>query len=64
MKIAETLDRQGQVVLAGDVRYFAKHLPPVRTDMEGLAAKFTRHLAATRDATRMREIRDVDWPVR
>lgn len=64
MKIAETLDRQGEVVLAGDVRYFAKHLPPVLTDKERLAAKFTQHLAASRDAPRLRESRDVDVPVR
>ncbi len=64
MKIADALDRQGEVVLAGDVRYFAKHLPPVLTDAERLAEKFTRHLAPLRDATRMREIRDVDVPIR
>jgi hypothetical protein len=46
MKIADTLDQQGEVVLAGDVRYFAKHLPPALTDMERLAAKFAQHLAA------------------
>ena len=32
MGIAATLDAQGEIVLAGDVRYFASHLPPVLTD--------------------------------
>jgi hypothetical protein len=27
MKVVDSLDAQGEVVLAGDVRYFAKHLP-------------------------------------
>lgn len=64
MKIAETLDRQGEVVLAGDVRYFAKRLPPVRTDMEGLAAKFTQYLTSSRETSLARGTRDVDAPVR
>jgi hypothetical protein len=29
MRAAEVLDEQGEVILAGDVRYFAMHLPPV-----------------------------------
>jgi hypothetical protein len=40
MKAAEVLDAQGEVILAGDVRYFAGHLPPVLTDRERLAAQF------------------------
>ncbi|HLH32547.1 MAG TPA: relaxase/mobilization nuclease domain-containing protein [Terriglobia bacterium] len=64
MKIAETLDRQGEVALAGDVRYFAKHLPPALTDMERLAAKFVEHLASSREASRARQTPDVDAPVR
>lgn len=64
MRIAETLDRQGEVVLAGDVRYFAKQLPPALTDTERLAAKFVQHLASTREAPRVRELHDVDAPVR
>ena len=43
-KVAEALDRQGEVVLAGDVRYFAKHLPLVLTDAERLATQFLQHL--------------------
>ena len=64
MKVAETLDRQGEVILAGDVRYFAKHLPSVRTDMEGLTAKFAQHITASRDGSRVRDIRDADGLVR
>lgn len=64
MKIADTLDRQGEVVLAGDVRYFAKHLPPALTDTERLATKFAQHLALSREALRGRQTPDVDAPVR
>ena len=46
MKTAELLDAQGEIVLAGDVRYFAHHLPPVMTDRERLAAQFIQHLNA------------------
>jgi hypothetical protein len=38
MQAADLLDRQGEVSLAGDVRYFAKHLPPVLTERERIAA--------------------------
>ena len=40
MKAAEVLDAQGEIILAGDVRYFAGHLPPVLTDRQRLAAQF------------------------
>ena len=63
-KIADTLDRQGEVILAGDVRYFAKHLPPALTDTERLAVKFAQHLASSREAPRARQTPDVDPPVR
>ena len=39
MRAAEVLDEQGEVTLAGDVRYFAMHLPPVLTDWPRLAAQ-------------------------
>jgi len=39
MKAAEVLDAQGEEILAGDVRYFAGHLPPVLTDRQRLAAQ-------------------------
>jgi hypothetical protein len=37
MKTADALDAQGEVDLAGEVRYFAGHLPPVLTDKGRLA---------------------------
>jgi hypothetical protein len=64
MKIADRLDRQGEVILAGDVRYFAKHLPPALTDTERLAAKFAQHLASSRESLRTRRTPDVNTPVR
>lgn len=48
MDVAARLDAQGEPMLAGDVRYFAKHLPPVFTDRERLAADFIRHIKAQR----------------
>jgi hypothetical protein len=39
MKAADVLDGQGEIILAGDVRYFASHLPPVLTDRQRLAAQ-------------------------
>jgi len=42
MKTADVLDDQGEEILAGDVRYFAMHLPPVLTDRQRLAAQFIR----------------------
>ena len=40
MKAADVLDDQGEEVLAGDVRNFVWHLPPVLTDRQRLAAQF------------------------
>ncbi len=40
MRAAEVLDAQGEIILAGDVRYFVKHMPPVLTDRQRLAAQF------------------------
>jgi hypothetical protein len=42
MQAADALDRQGEEILAGEVRYFAKHLPPVLTNRQHLAAQFLR----------------------
>jgi len=39
MKAAEVLDAQGEVILAGDVRYFVRHLPLVLTDRQRLAVQ-------------------------
>jgi len=48
MGVAAALDVQGEITLAGDVRYFAKHLPPVLTDRERLAASFIQHVQRNR----------------
>lgn len=45
--VADILDNQGEVALAGDVRYFAAHLPAVRTDRERLAVQFINHMRST-----------------
>jgi hypothetical protein len=50
MELATALDAQGEIVLAGDVRYFASHLPPVLTDREQLAQAFLQHVSAERSA--------------
>lgn len=46
LQIAENLDAQGEVILAADVRYFARHLPPVMTDGEAIAVKLAQYLRA------------------
>jgi Relaxase/Mobilisation nuclease domain len=53
--VAAALDGQGQLELAGDVRYFAQHLPPVLTDRERLAQDFIRHLKARTSSQTRRE---------
>jgi hypothetical protein len=47
-RTADQLDAQGETVLAGEVRYFSRHLPPVLTDRERLAAQFLQHRALRR----------------
>jgi hypothetical protein len=47
MGIANMLDAQGETTLAGDVRYFAQHLPPVLTRRDLLATQFGKHLRET-----------------
>jgi hypothetical protein len=42
--IASRLESQGEVVLGGDVRYFARHLPRVLTDRERLATGVIQHV--------------------
>jgi hypothetical protein len=44
MRAADVLDQQGEISLAGDVRYFAKHLPPVLTDRERVASEILSHI--------------------
>ena len=52
MGIAARLDAQGEIVLAGDVRYFASNLPKVLTDREKLAVQFLKHQELQRDTER------------
>ena len=58
-RIASALDAQGEIILAGDVRYFANHLPRVLTDRERLAEEWvrflTQHRAKARGDDRVRE---------
>lgn len=48
--VAATLEAQGEIVLGGDVRYFAMNLPPVLTDRERLAEEFIRYVKARTSA--------------
>lgn len=41
---ADTLDAQGEAILAGEARHFARHLPLVLTDREQLALALVTHL--------------------
>jgi len=50
--VASKLEAQGDVILGGDVRYFARHLPPVLTDRERVAAKMLDQTAARKDRVR------------
>jgi hypothetical protein len=54
--VADILDGQGEVVLAGDVRYFAQNLPRVQTDREKLAAQFIEHMRSRQSETKRPEI--------
>jgi len=60
MKTADVLDAQGELTLAGNVRYFANHLPPVLTDMEKLAQQFVRYIKMQRSAERDGPVKDRD----
>ena len=51
------LDRQGETVLAAEVRQFVKSMPPVLTDRERIAAELVRNVKAQRSArAREREL--------
>jgi hypothetical protein len=52
--VADKLEAQGEIVLGGDVRYFAMHLPPVITDRERLAAQLIQ-VAKARNNERTRK---------
>ena len=58
--IADTLETQGETVLAGEVRYFAQHLPSVLTQKEMPAIQFVEHLEARRRETAARTERSHD----
>jgi hypothetical protein len=47
--VASKLESEGEIVLGGHVRYFAKHLPPVQTERERLAEQFIQKLTSSRD---------------
>lgn len=49
------LDKQGESALAGEVRQFAKNLPPVLTDRERIAIELVRHVKAQRAAQTQRD---------
>jgi hypothetical protein len=51
--VAAKLESQGEIVLGGEVRYFAMHLPPVLTDRERLAAELIQ-FAKERKSVRTR----------
>jgi hypothetical protein len=55
MRIADGLDQQGEVTLAGDVRCFAKHLPPVLTERERIAVGVLSQRDRRRAADKLRE---------
>jgi hypothetical protein len=63
MRAAVILDGQGEVSLAGDVRYFAKHLPPVLTDRERIAAGILSHLDGRRGASPSEKLRAAEYDI-
>jgi hypothetical protein len=50
LRAAALLDQQGESTLAGEVRQFAKCLPPVLTDREQIAIELIRNVKAQRSA--------------
>ncbi len=54
-QVANILEDQGEIVLAGEVHYFANHLPKVMTDRERLTEELVQHLKARRAAQRGEE---------
>ena len=52
MKAADVLDTQGEIILAGDVRYFAGRLPPVLTDRQRLVVQLIRFTEKQRQIQR------------
>jgi Relaxase/Mobilisation nuclease domain len=60
LQIADKLDLQGEITLAADVRYFARHLPPVMTDGEAIAVKLAEHLRARQMEPTDRQDRSIE----
>jgi Relaxase/Mobilisation nuclease domain len=60
-RVAAALDAQGEMELAGDVRYFAQHLPPVLTDRERLAQDYIRHLRTQTKGQHAERDRSIEW---
>lgn len=52
-RTADQLDAQEETILAGEVRYFCRHLPPVLTDRERLAAQYPNDI----ERPRVQEVR-------
>jgi MobA/VirD2-like, nuclease domain len=50
-RTADILAFQDETTLAGEVRYFSRHLPRARTDRERLAAQYLQHVAARRSTS-------------
>jgi hypothetical protein len=59
--VASKLEAQGEVVLGGQVRYFASHLPPVLTDRERLARQFIQFAKSERSARKREDDPVRDW---
>jgi hypothetical protein len=60
LQIADTLDLQGEVVLAGDVRNFARRFPPVLSDTEAIAVQFTQQLRSRQAEPTGQPSRDIE----
>jgi hypothetical protein len=58
--VAAALDAQGEIELAGHVRYFARNLPPVRTDRERLAQHYIRHLRSRTNGEHVERDRGIE----
>jgi hypothetical protein len=61
MRVADILDGQGEVSLAGDVRYFVKHLPPVLTERERIATGILSRLPGREAASRTEKIHAAEY---
>lgn len=62
-RAADILDRQGEISLAGDVRHFVKHLPPVLTERERIAVGILSHVDMHRAASHTEKVRPVEYDI-